>query len=701
MPAAELLSLLERMSLLRDEPPDEAAWRDFLLQLRKDARTRRPSSELRPPESSRCRRAQALVRESPLINFTLSVEDGSITSLNPAFETLTGRSRGDWMGHPMTHLVHPEDRALLVATIHQVTLGFVPRALEIRWSTALGSYIAAEWTLRPLVENGQVRSILGFSHDITRQKVSERDLSTAKDAAEAANQAKGEFLANMSHEIRTPMNAIVGMTSLLLDTVLSQEQRGYTETLKSSCHTLLDLVDDILDFSKIESGKLELEKQPFDVRHMVAEASYMVQAQATKKGLQLGFAFSESCPEALEGDIVRVRQVLVNLLSNAVKFTDRGSIQVRVEARPVDDAGLFTIHFEVEDTGCGIAPEQQAKIFDAFGQAQASTSRRYGGTGLGLSICRRLTELMGGTVGVESELGKGSRFFFTIQARAARMPFRAEISEEFDAKLAIKHPLRILVADDHPTNRKVAKLLLARRGYEARTVAGGFEALEVLEREPFDLVFMDILMPELDGLETTRRIMDQVPEQRRPQIVAMTASAMQGDREQCLAVGMVDFISKPINESELETVLTLCSQRRRNPDLRPHGKAAVEEEAEARRPASEPGTMSLSPTLQKIYEKRPEEVVPLLETFLKTTDQSLRDLTGQIQDGDFQAAFRTAHSLKGSCFVIGAKKVAELCVKLESKADAESLDGCLDLLQELNHHVEPVRDYVSGLIRPS
>ena len=693
MSPTEVLTLLDQLELLRDEPPNEEDWQQLLYQLRLEKNHVR-GDLLRDYE--RRRQDRALVREAPVVTFTLSVEDGSIMSLNPAFEELTGWPGAVWQDRPMTSLSHAEDRGNLVAAIHKVTLGQTPLPLEIRLKTRSGSYITAEWVLKPLLESGRVTAILGFAYDVSQRKMAERDLSAAKEAAEAANQAKGEFLANMSHEIRTPMNAIVAMTSLLLDTRLDAQQRSFTETLKASCHTLLDLIDNILDFSKIESGKLELEKQPFDLRRTVAEATHMISSQAADKDLGLSFAFSETCPEALEGDVVRVRQVLVNLLSNAVKFTDRGSVKVWVDADPLG-AGEYVIRFEVRDTGCGIAADQLDKIFDAFSQAQVSTSRRYGGTGLGLSICRRLTELMGGEIGVESTLDDGSLFYFTILARIARLPIRGEISEEFDARLATKHPLDILVADDNSTNQEVARLLLARRGYRADIVGDGDEALAALEKRSYDLVLMDVLMPKMDGLQATREIHRRWSEAQRPQVVAMTASAMQGDREQCLDAGMVDFLTKPINENELESILILCSERARaRPKQRTKPspmKTARSHKPDngAKTPADPEQEPVLTPLLERLYKDRPERVVPLVRSFLDHTSQALRDLAEQIEKDQPQRTREIAHSLKGSCQMLGARRMGGYCAQLEELAKSGDLDRAPEMLERLEQELIPVR----------
>ncbi len=428
---------------------------------------------------------------------------------------------------------------------------------------------AVDYLVKPLQPEILLNKVEVFL-DIFRQREElqrlNRDLQAAREEADSANRAKSAFLANMSHEIRTPMNAVLGLTDLTLSTELNRQQREYLELIKTSAESLLEVINDILDFSRIEAGKLHLVDAPFEIREVVEKTVRTLAVRSHEKGLELLCRIDPAVPPVLVGDAGRLRQILTNLVGNAVKFTESGEIQVQVEALPEGKPQRLTLRFSVTDTGIGIPHDKLNRLFKSFSQVDSSLSRKYGGSGLGLDISARLVEMMGGAIGVESVEGKGSTFTF-------RLPFSVAGTREPASSFASggekpENPLnpeiaglRILLAEDNDINQRLALALLKQRGWEATAVRNGREALRALRTDRYDLVLMDVQMPEMDGLEATRRIREE--EKGRGghiPVIGLTAGAFAEDRERCLEAGMDDYLPKPFKAKEFLEVVASHAQ---------------------------------------------------------------------------------------------------------------------------------------------
>ena len=756
-------------------------------------------------ELHREQQASQLIFDQSLDVICTIGEAGEFTRVSRACEKLWGYAPEELVGRAYMDLVHPDDHANTALVAAEIIGGTAATDFENRYLRKDGSIITVVWTANWSVE---AKAMFCVARDISERKRAELELQAAKESAEGANRAKSRFLANMSHEIRTPMNGVIGMTSLLLDTPLTPEQRDFTETIRASGESLLTVINDILDFSKVEAGKMTLEILDFDLQEVVEGTVELLAETAHRKGLELSGFTNPGVPTLLRGDAGRLRQVLTNLVGNGIKFTAVGEVTLRVELASQTETEA-TLTFRVHDTGIGIAPEAQHKLFAAFSQADVSTTRKFGGTGLGLAISKHLIESMGGEMGMESAPGAGSTFWVTLPLEKQRIAHRprgtghalqdvrvlivddnatnlqnlqtqlaawripSEIARSGDRALemlrtaaatltpftvamidqemprmdglelartikadpavaAIRLVLltsrgqrpaedelqgagivqsrlkpvrqsmlfdclvnalaespaiveaaaspalpmhgrrkeRILLAEDNAVNQRVALGQLRKLGYAADAVANGFEALEALNQVPYDIVLMDCHMPELDGYEATGAIRQREGAHKHTWIIAMTANAMNGDREGCLAAGMDDYVGKPVRLDDLAAVLERAGRH----------LAAI--------PAIHPRSLD---ELRELSDEDGHSLLQnLLSRFIEEAPTAVTELRAAIERVDPRAVAFAAHTLKGSSSTFGAYRLLELLGEMERAGKARNIEPLQNLLTRIEAELQRV-----------
>ena len=601
-----------------------------------------------------------LLESSPIAIRIASQPDHKILFANPAYVNLIGAENSNIYDINVEILYKNKQELLDTLELLQERTTINNRLFE--WQNLKGKTVWVIATFLMMDYKGHP-STIGWFYDVT-------ELREAKARADEASQAKSSFLAAMSHEIRTPMNAIIGLTHLCLETEMNAKQHDYIYKANSAAHALLDIINNVLDFSKIEASKLVLENDDFEIRNVMFDVDSIVGHLARDKGLGFDTAIAADVPLFVKGDAIRLRQVLMNLSSNAVKFTDSGVIMLSVAVKSAD-AQTVELEFSVRDTGIGLSAETIEKLFQPYTQADSSTSRKYGGTGLGLAICKRLVELMNGRIWITSELDRGSDFFTAIRFnRSSQQPDTIEhINIEANTGHARLKGSRILVVEDNPFNQQVAQELLESVGVNVVLADNGHKALECLAQQSFDIVLMDVQMPEMDGYEATYKIRS-TPELTNLCIIAMTANAMEEDRQRCLAAGMNDFITKPINPNQMYLVLTkwLSLDRELNDvdtSLSSDGNSRlVMKTTEMSRSTLDRNAVDLD-ILRTLVNNQPEKFKKFAYKFLEVANQVLAEMEIAVAKRDLSAIGGLGHKLKSSARAVGAHSFGDLCQKIE------------------------------------
>ncbi|HEX4192929.1 MAG TPA: response regulator [Stellaceae bacterium] len=621
--------------------------------------------------------------------------DGKTVYMSPAARRLYGYEPEELLGTTIEERIHPDDLPALEAAAEEVRVK--GEALVIyRCRNKKGELLSVEasWRRSPGSE-AQSPGLVVVARDVTQRVKNEEALRAAKEHADAANRAKSSFLAHMSHEIRTPMNGILGMNHLLMATGLNPEQHDYARTIGDSASLLLRIIDDILDESKLEAGKVEIEYADFDLDKTLDDVVSILRPRAAQKDVRLGMTVHQNACGWFRGDAVRLRQVLLNIAGNAVKFTDRGHVNINVTVpRALGDT--VVLRFEVADTGVGIDPEAQSSLFEKFTQADVSISRRFGGTGLGLAISKQLVELMGGMIGFSSVVGEGSLFCFEIPLERIEAPAKAPEALEADQPAASEpqRALEVLIAEDNKVNQQVAQLIVAHAGHRVDLADNGRQAVAAAQAKDYDVILMDLQMPELDGIAAAKEIRALPGRAGQVPIIALTSHAMSGTREEVLAAGMDDYVSKPFDAQVLVAKLQHLAAFRAAGEERPQPVSARGEGKGDLRFDRDKLTQLSAATNAATF-------VPLVSSLIEAIEQRVAVVVDLVEGTSLVQAGRDAHDLVGIAGNVGGMRLSALARQLQHACNNSDAQKCREVVAELKNEAAVLlplmRDYHAAL----
>jgi len=669
----------------------------FVLILRRMAQRDRAEKTLRESEE----RFKQLVQHVGDIIYRTD-RGGHFTFINQTVEPLIGYQPAELLGRHFLDLVVPTARVEVAQFYRQQFKERIPNTFHyFQVQRKDGSEIWVAQTVQLLFERGKLVGAQGVARDATQRAQLHEELARARDAALESARVKSEFVANTSHEIRTPMHSIIGMTALLADTELDQDQGHFVDNIRQSAEELLELINDVLDFSKIESGKLQISAVDFDVRAVIDGVINTFNEVARAKNLKLSSIVDGELPSLIHADSLRLRQILINLVGNALKFTHEGEVVLTVKCVAQTEAST-DLRFEVRDTGIGISEETQARLFSAFVQADGSTTRKFGGTGLGLAISKQLVVAMGGEIGVNSRPGKGSTFWFTLKGanavgttasplvqpgaiqpavvRGNHLPNRESTKESG----CVRVQSRLLVVEDNPINREVARYQIEKIGCVVDLAHDTNEAFAMLDRHEYDLILMDCHLPGMDGFEATVRIRRRSDKQRAVPIIAVTASASAADREKGFRVGMNDFLVKPFRAHELSQKIDKWIADAREPE----DLASCDDNTVT-------CAKNVIGGLKHLEEDYGEEMVSKITAiFIPDAEARIERIAEAINQKDFKVLEEAAHGLKSGAAIIGAKEMARYAEELERQGELASIDGAEEVLKKLIDSWTEVRSLI-------